>query len=79
MEAQISMQGKPFNTFPVATALKLKPSDACAEDVTPSSPKEKQIGPGRKTVMINFAGKKFRKYPFVQGKAIVLDEVSLIA
>lgn len=56
------MQGKPFATFPVSQAvLKLKPSDVTEHDPQPSV-KEKGDGPTRKTIMINFAGAKYRKY-----------------
>jgi hypothetical protein len=53
--------GKPFVSFPVATALKLRPSDMTDPDPEPSV-HETDDGPTRKTVMINFAGQKFRKY-----------------
>lgn len=61
VEAQISKLGKPFVSFPVAAALKLKPSDMTEADPEPSV-HEKTDGPARKTIMINFAGQKFRKY-----------------
>lgn len=34
--------------------------------------KEKTTGPARKTVMINFAGKKFRKYPKLMQFIIII-------
>jgi hypothetical protein len=60
----MSKLGKPFVSFPVATALKLKPSDMTDPDEEPSV-QERTDGPTRKTVMINFAGTKFRKYSFI--------------
>jgi len=62
LEAALSRNGKACNTFPVATALKLKPSDILRPNPEASTPKEKRTGPARKTIMINFAGKKFRKH-----------------
>lgn len=62
LEAQLSMMGKPFTTFPVSQAvLKLKPSDIVEHDPQ-AKVKEKADGPTRKTIMINFAGAKYRKY-----------------
>lgn len=61
VEAQISKMGKTMVSFPVATTLKLKPSDMAENDPEPSV-HEKLDGPTRKTVMINFAGQRFRKY-----------------
>lgn len=81
LEAQLGKQGKPFSTFPVATALKMKPSDMTDPDPEPSEPKETTAGPARKTIMINFAGKKFRKYAVWKAAPIriKLQIVGLIA
>lgn len=62
IEAQLSKTCKPFVSFPVATtALKIKPTDLTDQNPEPSV-KEKSDGNGRKTIMINFAGQKFRKF-----------------
>ena len=70
VEANIAKLGKPFVSFPVATAMKLK-----ASDITDAHPEasvhERTDGPTRKTVMINFAGAKFRKYPSAVVRRIV--------
>lgn len=68
LEANLAKLGKPFSTFPVATALKMKPKDLINPNPEPGSVKEfHDEATDKKTVMINFAGEKFRKYPFQCG------------
>lgn len=73
LEAKLAELGKPFLTFPIAASLKLDPADILNPDPSPEAPKVKprimhrraSVGANvgtRKTIMINFAGSKFRKY-----------------
>eukprot|EP01111_Echinosteliopsis_oligospora_P011342 TRINITY_DN3724_c0_g1_i3.p1 TRINITY_DN3724_c0_g1~~TRINITY_DN3724_c0_g1_i3.p1 ORF type:complete len:365 (-),score=109.24 TRINITY_DN3724_c0_g1_i3:163-1257(-) len=67
LEAQLSKNGKPFITFPIAATMKLTPIDILtphpSSHPSPSSFVQKKLNSTgtRQTIMINFAGKKFRK------------------
>jgi len=63
LEAQIAKKGTTFATFPVAATMQLNPLDIISPHPSSSSSTccVKSISPYRQTIMINFAGKKFRK------------------
>jgi len=70
LEAKLAELGRPFTTFPITASLKLDPADILNPDPRPekvkvvkkakSNPDGTSL-PSRKTIMVNFAGTKFRK------------------
>jgi len=70
IEAKLARKGELFGVFPITASLRLDPADILDPDPRPDKikvitqvrPPKNGSSTTRKTVMVNFAGTKFRKY-----------------